>query len=213
MFISGPDKTYISPRMVMEELEKLIEIDYSIFQREVMYVNEEKNIKREYIVKKVYPDIILTPIVGSKGVMWQEISMKKRSNPGRFLFPIFCEGNLFSNIVTVCGRFRWEMCRTIEGIAWNDIKNKSLTSEYSDYLQFYRKNRELSEEMKGKIKLQIQNLETTVEIFVIDYKTWIDYESKEPLLNKIVREIWQPCTLFKTIRSSAVSLSLMMPTR
>lgn len=42
LFISGPDKTYISPRMVMEELEKLIEIDYSIFQREVMYVNEEK---------------------------------------------------------------------------------------------------------------------------------------------------------------------------
>lgn len=203
LFISGPDKTYISPRMVMEELEKLIEIDYSIFQREVMYVNEEKNIKREYIVKKVYPDIILTPIVGSKGVMWQEISMKKRSNPGRFLFPIFCEGNLFSNIVTVCGRFRWEMCRTIEGIAWNDIKNKSLTSEYSDYLQFYRKNRELSEEMKGKIKLQIQKgRNNSREIFVIDYKTWIDYESKGAIkLNKIVREIMATYVPFsKTIR-------------
>ena len=95
------------------------------------------------------------------------------------------------------------MCRTIEGIAWNDIKNKSLTSEYSDYLQFYRKNRELSEEMKGKIKLQIQKgRNNSREIFVIDYKTWIDYESKGAIkLNKIVREIMATYVPFsKTIR-------------
>ena len=42
--------------MVMEELEKLIEIDYSIFQRGHV-CKRRKNIKREYIVKKVYPDI------------------------------------------------------------------------------------------------------------------------------------------------------------
>ena len=52
---------------------------------------------------------------------------------------------------------------TIEGTAWNDIKVKSLTSEYSDYLQFYRKNRELSEERKEKLKYQIQRVEIIAE--------------------------------------------------
>ena len=56
---------------------------------------------------------------------------------------------------------------------------KSLTSEYSDYLQFYRKNRDLSEEKKDKIKLQIQKgRNNSSEIFVIDYEAWINYESK-----------------------------------
>lgn len=191
LYLSQPDKSYITPNKVMKELERLLEIDYSIFDREVMLVDKESNIEKEYIIKRVCPDIILMPTVGSNGVMWQDITMKRRGSPGRFLFPIFCEANLFTNIVMVCGRFRWEICRTIEGVAWNDIKNKSLTSEYSDYLQFYRRNRELSEERKGKIKLQIQKgRSNSREIFVIDYKSWINYESKGAIkLNKFVREL------------------------
>lgn len=42
------------------------------------------------------------------------------------------------------------------GMAWNDIKLKSLTSEYMDYIQFYRKNHDLSDEAREKVKPQIQ---------------------------------------------------------
>lgn len=203
MFLNLPKKSYLSQDRIIESLEKLTDIDYSIFDREVLYVNKEKQIEKEYIIKKIYPDIILMPIVGTRFIMWQEITGKKRSTPGRFLFPIFCEADLLSNIVKVCGQFRWELCRTIEGTAWNNITYKSLTSEYSDYLQFYRKNRDLSEEKKDKIKLQIQKgRNNSREIFVIDYEAWINYESKGAIkLNKVVREILATyCPFSKSIR-------------
>ena len=154
--IINPDKSYVTRKKIIQCLQSVIDIDYSIFDKEVLYVNKQKNIEKEYIVKRVYPDIILMPTVGNNGVMWQDITGKKRDSSGRFMLPIFCEANLFLNMVKICGRFRWESCRTIEGMAWNDIKHKSLTSEYSDYLQFYRKNKDLSEERKEKLKLQIQ---------------------------------------------------------
>lgn len=91
----------------------------------------------------------------------------------------------------------------MEGTAWNDIKHKSLTSEYSDYLQFYRKNKELSEEKKEKIKLQIQKgRNSSREIFVIDYEQWINYEAIGAIkLNKPVRELMATyCPFSRQIR-------------
>ncbi|NLY47407.1 MAG: hypothetical protein GX059_00060 [Clostridiales bacterium] len=123
------------------------------------------------------------------------------------MFPIFSAADLFQNVVKVCGRFRWEICRTIEGTAWNDIKVKSLTSEYTDYIQFYKKNRELSEERKEKLKLQIQKgRNNSREIFVIDYEAWINYESKGAIkLNKVVREIMATyCPFSKNIRDQLI---------
>ncbi len=203
MMYGQPDKSYIKPSVMIEAINKLMEIDYSVFDRETLYVNKAKKIEKEYIVERIFPDIVLMPTIGINGVMWQEITGKKRNSPGRFLFPIFCETNLLLNLIKVCGRFRWEMCRTIEGTAWNDIKVKSLTSEYSDYLQFYRKNRELSEERKDKLKLQIQKgRNNSREIFVIDYEAWVNYESKGAIkLNKPVREIMGTyCPFTKKLR-------------
>ncbi len=201
------DKAFVTPSIIIEEFNKMLEIDYSVFDRESLYVKKEKKIEKEYIIERVYPDIILMPTAGINGVMWQNITGKKRNSQGRFLFPIFCEANLFLNIVKVCGRFRWEMCRTIEGTAWNDIKVKSLTSEYSDYIQFYRKNRDLSEEKKEKIKHQIQKgRNNSREIFVIDYENWINYESRAAIkLNKQVREIMATyCPFSKKLREQLI---------
>ncbi|NLJ96622.1 MAG: hypothetical protein GX321_05670 [Clostridiales bacterium] len=201
--IINPDKSYVTRKKIIQCLQSVIDIDYSIFDKEVLYVNKQKNIEKEYIVKRVYPDIILMPTVGNNGVMWQDITGKKRDSSGRFMLPIFCEANLFLNMVKICGRFRWESCRTIEGMAWNDIKHKSLTSEYSDYLQFYRKNKDLSEERKEKLKLQIQKgRNNSREIFVIDYAAWVIYESKGAIkLNKPVRDIMATyCPFSKKIR-------------
>jgi hypothetical protein len=135
--------------------------------------------------------------------MWQEITGKRRDSAGRFLLPAFTDVNLIELFVRVFGRFRWELCRSIEGTAWNDIKHKSLTSEYSDYLQFYRKNKELSEERKEKLKHQIlKGRNSSREIFVIDYEQWINYESMGALkLNRPVREMMATyCPFSKEIR-------------
>jgi hypothetical protein len=136
--------------------------------------------------------------------MWQEITEKRKSKEGRFLLPVFTEGSLKDILVKILGRFRWELCRTIQGSAWNNIKYKSLTSEYADYIQFYRKNSNLSEEVKEKVKNQIQKGRNNYrEIFLIDYEAWIKNESNGGLrLNKVARELLATyCPFHKDIRT------------
>ncbi len=200
---NGIERLYVTSSKVDEVIRSILKIDYSVFDREIIYSNKEKKIVKEYAVKQVYPDIILFPNVGANGIMWQEISGKRRDTPGRFFLPIFTDINLGLLLIRILGRYRWELCRTIEGIAWNDIQNKSLTSEYCDYLQFYRKNKELSEEKKEKIKLQIQKgKNSSREIFVLDYEIWINYEAMGAVkLNKPVREIMATyCPFAKELR-------------
>lgn len=188
--ISDMNRIRVTASKIKASLEKLIGIDYSVFDREIIYSNSEKNIKREYIIKKVYPDIILMPTVGVNGVMWQDITGKKRDTPGRFILPAFTEIDLDNMLARVLGRFRWEICRTVEGAMWNDITKKSLTSEYTYYLQFYRKMRDLSEEKKEKIKNQLQRGRNIREVFISDYLSWILYEATGAIkLTKPAREI------------------------
>jgi len=189
--VKGFKTLLATKRKVNEAVNELLEIDYSIFHREILYVNPEKKIVKEYIMKQVFPDIILLPTVGYNGVMWQEITGKRKSNEGRFMLPVFIEGSLKDILVKLFGKFRWELCRTIQGTAWNNIKEKSLTSEYADYIQFYRKNRDLSEEMKEKLKAQIQKGRSNYrEVFVIDYEAWVKSEANGGLrLNKVARGI------------------------
>ena len=185
------DRNFLSKDKVNSAIRRLIQIDYSLFYRESLYVNEEEGIKKEFIMEEVFPDIILFPVYGDKGIMWQEISGRKRNSKGRFLFPQFLETNLDAALIKLAGRFRWELCRTIQGASWNNIQYKSLTSEYSDFIQFYRKNRELSDEKKEKLKTQIQKgRNNNREVFTIDYEGWIKNESHGGIcLNKPAREI------------------------
>lgn len=193
----------VTPSKVNEAVADIMKIDYSVFDRELLYANAEKNIVKEYIMKRVYPDIVLMPNIGTNGVMWQEITGKRRDSAGRFFLPIFTDSDLRVMLVKQFGRFRWELCRTIEGASWNDIKQKSLTSEYSDYLQFYKKNKELSEERKDRVKSQIQKARNSSrEVFVMDYENWINYEARGALkLNKPVREVMATyCPFSKELR-------------
>lgn len=190
-FVHNIERSVVSANKIAEAMNELLSVDYSAFYRESIYFDEKKGIKREYIIEEIFPDLIIMPTYGSNSVMWQEISGKRRNTSGRFLFPAFTNGKIYDMLVKDIGRFRWELCRTIQGTAWNNIKYKSLTSEYLDYIQFYRKNKELSEAKKEKIKLQIQKARnSTREIFTMDYEQWIKNESTGAIrLNKIVREI------------------------
>ena len=130
-------KTKLTSYKINSVVKKITAIDYSLFAREVVYTNEDIDIVKEYVVKEVFPDIILMPCYGNKGLMWQDIAGRKRDTPARFAFPSFLEIDEMSAMLPVLGKYRWEICRTIQGVKWNDIRDKSLTSEYQDYKRLY----------------------------------------------------------------------------
>ncbi len=199
------EKAVLTPDKIERAIENILEMDFSVFYREIWYKNESKGIEKEPIMKEVLPDIILVPTFGSRGSMWQEITGRARNTPGRFILPAFTDESIDVLVLKLIGTFRWELCRTMMGISWNDITEKSLTSEYTDYIQFYKKNHDLTEDAKAKIKVQIQkNRNLMKDIFTSDYDTWINYESKGILrLNKIVRSIlFRYCPLPKEIRGT-----------
>jgi len=187
----APSKSYLTKKKVNEVIRNLMKKDPTIFYREVMYRSEVFQIEKEFVMKQVLPEIIMLPCNGVRAIMWQEITGKRRDSKARFLLPHFYEGDPEDVMIQTFGRFRWELCRTMMGLAWNNIQIKSLTSEYCDYLQYYRKNHELSEEKREKIKLQIQKAKgSTKEAFVQDYEIWMKYESVGAVrLNKVAREL------------------------
>lgn len=204
-FFGKVQQSLLTAELLNAAIKRIENIDYSVFVRELIFSEPKSSIAKEYYVKKVYPDIILMPVSGISGSMWQEFSGRRRDSKGRFLLPIFSQSNLDDIMIKLVGRFRWEVCRTLQGTAWNNMKYKSLTSEYMDYIQFYRKNRELSEDKKEKLKAQIQRgRNNTREVFVIDYEIWIKNESQGAIrLNKVVREILATyCPFAKEIRSN-----------
>lgn len=197
------EKNFLSKDKVCAAFNRLRQIDFSAFYRETLFQKEVEGIKKEFIQEEVCPDVIVMPITGSKDIMWQELSGRKRNTPGRMILPVFFEGNLDKAVAHLTGSFRWELCRTMQGVYWNNIQYKSLTSEYSDFLQFYRKNRELSDDRKEKLKLQIQkHRNNSREIFASDYTSWVMNESQGGmLLSKPVREIMATyCPFIRELR-------------
>ena len=186
-----PSKMRVTGSSINAAVNQIMNVDPSVFHREIIYSDSEAKIEREPIMKQVYPEFIILPINGENISMWQDISGRKRDSAGRFVLPAFFEGRLATSMVKAFGRFRWELCRTIQSVAWNNIQIKSLTSEYCDYIQYYRKNKDLSEERKEKVKAQLAKARNnTREAFVIDYESWINFEANGAVrLNKVAREI------------------------
>ena len=144
------------------------------------------------------------PNIGIRGVMWQEIEGRKRTTPSRMMVSIFQMEDLNNLIVRMTGEYRWEMCKRIQGARWNDVSDASLTSEYFDYIQFYKKNRDLSADAKDKVKLSMQKAKNSFkEMFIRDYCSWIIYEGAgSPRLNKVARTIlFTYCPFAKEIRN------------
>lgn len=185
-------------------LDGIRKIDFSLFFREVGFSDPEHDLNLEQIQKEVLPNIILMPNAGTKAMMWQETAGIKRDTSARFIFPIFTVVDVEELMIEVSGRFRWEMCRKIQGVRWNDITEPSLTSEYNDYIQYYRKNHDLSPDAKEKIKNSLNKAKNNFrEVFVRDYHSWIRYESKGSFrLNKVARDIiFRYCPFNKETRT------------
>ena len=188
----------ITPYKLKESLNKLLEIDFSAFYRSYLYADDKLGL-RENVMIDIHPDFILMPNVGSNGICWQEIEGMQRSTPGRMMISAFHAENLDRTVINMVGDFRWEMCRRIQGMRWNDISEHSLTSEYYDYALFYAKNRDLSQDAKEKIKLAMGRAKGNYKnLFVMDYANWILSESKGSVkLNKVVRKIFSTYIPFR----------------
>ncbi|MDE6025471.1 MAG: cyclic nucleotide-binding domain-containing protein [Lachnospiraceae bacterium] len=202
--MNAVDKMLVTADKLEESLNAIRKVDYSVFYREVMFSDPDKGIQCEKIMKEVLPDIILMPNTGIRSTMWQETSGIKSDTPGRFMFPIFTMADVNDLMLQVMGAFRWEMCRKLQGVHWNDIRDKSLTAEYCSYIQFYRKNNELSSDAKEKIKSALAKAKNNYkEVFIGDYINWINYESKGSFrLNKISRDILvRYCPFEKAVRN------------
>lgn len=189
--IKGLEEMLVSAEKIKESVDKIRSIDYGAYYRQTMYAAPESGISKEVIDVEILPDFILTPNIGNRGIMWQEIEGKRRTTPARMFISIFQQEDLYLQILKLTGQFRWEMCKRVQGARWNDITEHSLTSEYFDYVQFYRKNNELSAEAKDKIKNDLVRSKNSFrEMFIRDYVVWINFESSgAPRLNKVVRTI------------------------
>lgn len=198
------ENAFVTEEAVENALQMIRSIDYSAYYRETNFSSPPHNIVREPIQVEILPDVILTPCVGNRGVMWQEIEGKKRNSPARMFLAAFHMEDITDTLVRLTGEYRWEMCRRIQGVRWNDISERSLTSEYCDYAQFYRKNSDLSADAKDKVKTALQKAKNSYkEMFVGDYVTWIQFEGNgSPRLNKVARAIlFMHCPFSAEIRT------------
>ncbi len=199
-FIRSIDQLIVSAITINAAIDDIRELDYSCFYREVFFASPQYGIERTEIMKEVLPDVILMPNIGSKAMMWQETAGVKRDTPARFIFPIMTTSELADMMLELIGRYRWEICRKILGVRWNDIREKSLTSEFYDYIQFYRKNRDLSQSAKERVKADLVHARNNYrEVFVMDYISWMKYESQGNFrLNKVSRRILSEYIPFST---------------
>lgn len=185
------DSAYVTPAKVGKAFETIRKVDYSAFYRESLDYDHMDIMGKEMIHLEFLPDIILMPNVGIRGIMWQEIQGKYRNSSGRMVFSIFYMEDFITSMIRLTGEFRWEMCKRVQGSRWNDVSERSLTSEYFDYIQFYRKSHDLSSEAKERVRSSLQRAKNSFkEMFVRDYITWILFEGNgSPRLNKVARKI------------------------
>lgn len=186
------EKSLVTRERLSQALDQLLAVDYSAFHREIILNDEQRKIFKEFVQVAVIPNMIVLPSIGTKIMMWQELAlMRRKDSPGRLAVPVFATGDLFTMLIEAVGAFRWELLKTILGPDWNDISKSSMTSDYMDYIQFYKKNRELSDEVKEKLSAEFKRFRDDRSKFVNDYVQWIKFESQGAMkLNRVVRGIF-----------------------
>jgi len=198
------DSVVVMPEIIKKAETTIRNIDFSAYFRETVFASPVLGTSKEFIQVEILPDVILTPTIGTRGVMWQEIEGKRRNTPARMMLPIFSLEDISNIFIRLTGEYRWEMCKRIQGGRWNDYTELSLTSEYFDYIQFYKKNHDLSTDAKDKIKLGLQKAKNNFkEMFVQDYIIYILYEGLgSPRLNRVARKIlFDYCPFPKELRT------------
>lgn len=189
------DKCLVTREKLSQALTEILAVDYTAFNREIVYNDEQRGILKELVQRSIVPDFIVVPSLGSKIMMWQFLGFRRgagsKESRGRIVVPLFASGDLKTMLLESIGRFRWELCKEILGPDWNNPGIPSITSEYSDYMQFYKKNKDLSIELKEKIAIEFKRFRNDYDKFINDYLIWIKFESEGiQRLNRVVRNIF-----------------------
>ncbi|MCE9501341.1 MAG: Crp/Fnr family transcriptional regulator, partial [Leptospira sp.] len=206
------DKCLVTRKLVSDTIDEILRIDFTAFNREIIYNNEEIGVRKEFIQRSIIPDFITVPSIGGKVMMWQDLSILRGSGSkesrGRIVLPNFVTGDLKTMLMEAIAAFRWELCKNILGPDWNNVGIPSITSEYIDYVQFFKKNKDLSIELKEKIASEFKRFRTDRDKFVNDYLFWLKYEAEGvQRLNRIVRNIFYKHIPFsKEIRDKVAKL-------
>ena len=184
------EQSFSGKNKIEDALEKLLDVDFSCFHREILFEKEELGILREFIQTRIVPNIILTPTAGNIFQHWQEREGRDKISPGRVCAPFIVTDDVYKRLLSASGCYRWEMTKTLMGPDWNNISQSSITADYTDYVQFFKKNRELSPEMKEKISQEFKRFRDDRSRFVNDYIIWMMFESEgTQRLNKVARKI------------------------
>ncbi len=195
---------FVTYQKLSDAVDQLLRVDYSAFHREVLLNDEEAGILKEFIQTQVIPNFILVPSIGTKIMMWQDLSGRSKDSRGRIALPVFMTADLYTQLLDAIGAFRWELTKSIMGPDWNNVSNPSITADYTDYVQFFKKNRELSQEVKEKLASEFKRFRNDRDRFVNDYINWIKFEAEGTLkLNRVARAIFYRHVPFeKSIRDA-----------
>jgi hypothetical protein len=202
------EKVIVTKDIIVQEVRKILQIDFGAFHREVLYTNEAMNIQREFIQVQVTPNIVLVPSIGTVIQFWQDREGNDRMSRGRLIAPIMATADLQMMLLRAIGTYRWEVCKTTMGPDWNNISVSSLTADYTDYVQFFYKSKELSEEVKEKIAEDMKRFRDDRARFVNDYTVYMRFESEgSQRMNRVARKIFTKHIPFaKEIRERLLKL-------
>lgn len=182
------DGKIVEPGVLAKAVVEVLQIDFTAFYREVRVLLGARS---EFLPREVIPHFLIIPAAGGRGVPWQEYEGKSKETPGRIFIPLRVEGDFREVVIETIGRFRWMLARAVAGPSWADPVEGGLTGKYLDYIQFYKKNPDLTEEQKEKIAEEWRGLSLDADKFVRDYVLWVKYESNGvQKLNKVVRRLF-----------------------
>ncbi len=183
-----PEVSLVTKEKLEKTVKEILDIDFSCFYREIRVVYGE-NV--DFVQKEIVPNFIIVPIAGSKAVCWQELDGKNKASRGRIMVPLFATADLKEMLMGALSNYKWELCKTIVGPNWGDPVEGGLTGKYFDYTAVYKQSKELSAEIKEKIKKQFKKFPQTKDRFADDYMDWIMYESTATFkLNSLNRAIF-----------------------
>ncbi|TGJ98990.1 hypothetical protein EHQ53_10595 [Leptospira langatensis] len=178
------------PNHILTQSEKVLKIDPSLFQRQLNDIHSPSRDLETFSKREMYADCILLPYAGNRGILWQD-SVEENQSYCRILFPMILGEKLNLIVTKVLGEFRWETERTLRGNKWKEPTPASITSEYFDYIENFRRNPHLTVEAKKRVEQQWEKTGKNIkDMFSIDYANWILMEAEgKPRLNRIAREI------------------------
>lgn len=184
------ENSFISREKLSENIDRLLGVDFSAYHREILFTDEKLGIRREFVQKQVIPNFILVPTAGQHFQFWMDREGKDRSSPGRLIGPMLHVVDLYTMVVNATGVYRWEALKTQLGVDWNNVAQSSLTADYTDYVQFFKKNRDLSPEAKEKLAVEFKRFRDDRSRFVHDYMLFVRFEAEgTQRLNKAARKI------------------------